>query len=196
MNLLWTIAPLTGMRNDDRSSRQGVMPRDRDLLAQVADRDRRAFDMLFQKYQPQLLRFVYRLTSSYRTSEEIVSDVLYVVWDKAGSFRGDSRVSTWIYGIAYRKSLDRLRKRRFKWLPLQADMPGEHADACDERADWVQHGIRNLPPKQRLTVMLVFYLGLTYEETARATDVPVNTVKTRMFHARRTLKEYLGDDDE
>ena len=172
------------------------MSRDRDLLARVAERDTHAFDELFQKYQPRLQRFVYRLTSSYRMSEEIVSDILYVVWDKAGSFRGDAKVSTWIYGIAYRKSLDRLRKRRFTWLPLRADMPGEHTDACDERADWVQQGIRQLPLKQHLTVVLVFYLGLTYEETARATGVPVNTVKTRMYHARRTLKEYLGGDDD
>ena len=136
------------------------------------------------------------VTSSYQTSEEIVSDILYVVWDKAGSFRGDALVSTWIYGIAYRKTLDRLRKRRFTWLPLRAELPGDDVDASNERADWVQSGILNLPPKQRLTVMLVFYLGLTYEETSQATGVPVNTVKTRMFHARRALKEYLGDEDD
>lgn len=196
MNLLCRNALLTGMDTKERLSRKRDDPCDRDLLARVADRDRRAFDVLFQKYQPRLLRFVYRLTSSYQTSEEIVSDILYVVWDKAGSFRGDALVSTWIYGIAYRKTLDRLRKRRFTWLPLRAELPGDDVDASNERADWVQSGILNLPPKQRLTVMLVFYLGLTYEETSQATGVPVNTVKTRMFHARRALKEYLGNEDD
>ena len=71
------------MSTRNRQSQQESNSRDRELLARVADRDKHAFDQLFQKYQPLLLRFVYRLTSSYRMSEEIVSDILYVVWDKA-----------------------------------------------------------------------------------------------------------------
>ena len=61
-----------------------------------------------------------------------------------------------------------------------------------EIEDWVRQGLYTLPAAQQLTVVLVFYLGLTYQETAEVTDCPVNTVKTRMFHARRKLKKYLS----
>ncbi len=196
MNLLGCNGPLTGMNAKSQAMPGSDDVRERRLMELVADGDAAAFERLFETYQPRLFRFVYRLTGSYRTSEEVVSDILLVVWTKAHTFRGDSRVSTWIYGIAYRKSLDRMRKRRPRWLPLSAASL-EATDAPNlEREDWVQHSIGKLSPSHQLTVMLVFYAGLTYQETAKATDTPLNTVKTRMFHARRALKEYLGNDDE
>lgn len=60
-----------------------------------------------------------------------------------------------------------------------------------EREDWVRDGIAALPPKQKLTVMLVYFLGLSCEETAAVSGVPVSTVKTRMFHARKKMKKHL-----
>ncbi len=166
--------------------------RERQLLDRIADRDREAFDELFRAYHPRLFRFVFRITASYRASDELVNDILLIVWQNAHTFRGDSRVSTWIFGIAYRQSLQRLRKRNFRTVPIADDtIVDTGSNKRLEREDWVRRGISELPPKQRLTVMLVFYLGLTYEETAAATDSPVNTIKTRMFHARRKLREYL-----
>lgn len=171
--------------------------RERLLLGRIADHDRAAFDELFKVYHPRLFRFVFRMTASYRTAEELANDILLVIWRTAGSYRGDAKVSTWIFGIAYRQSLRRLRKRRYTMTTLSDDIAvDENSTARIEREDWVRHGIGRLPPKQRLTVMLVYYLGLTYEETAVATDVSVNTIKTRMFHARRKLRAYLEDQHE
>ena len=167
--------------------------RERQLLDRIAGNDRDAFDELFKVYHPRLFRFVFRMTASYRTADEIVNDILLVVWQSAHTFRGDSKVSTWIFGIAYRRSLRQLRKRKFTTVPISDDTAvDENSHKRIEREDWVRRGIDELPPKQRLTVMLVYYLGLTYEETAAATGSPVNTVKTRMFHARRKLREYLS----
>ncbi len=171
--------------SDDRHERQ--------LLDRIAGNDRDAFDELFKVYHPRLFRFVFRMTASYRTADEIVNDILLVVWQSAHTFRGDSKVSTWIFGIAYRRSLRQLRKRKFTTVPISDDTAvDENSHKRIEREDWVRRGIDELPPKQRLTVMLVYYLGLTYEETAAATGSPVNTVKTRMFHARRKLRDYLS----
>ena len=171
--------------SDDRHERQ--------LLDRIAGDDRDAFDELFKVYHPRLFRFVFRMTASYRTADEIVNDILLVVWQSARTFRGDSKVSTWISGIAYRRSLRQLRKRKFTTVPISDDTAvDENSHKRIEREDWVRRGIDELPPKQRLTVMLVYYLGLTYEETAAATGSPVNTVKTRMFHARRNLREHLS----
>jgi RNA polymerase sigma-70 factor (ECF subfamily) len=162
------------------------------LLRRVAHSNRGAFEELFENYHSRLFSFLFRLTRSHGAAEELANDVLLTVWKDAGRFRGESRVSTWIFGIAYRKALTHLRKRHFKLVPIKDEdaIVGE-SDLQFEREDWVRQGIDALPPKQKLTVMLVYFLGLSCEETASASGVPVSTVKTRMFHARRKMKEHL-----
>lgn len=168
--------------------------RERELLARVAYGERDAFEEVFRTYHPLLFRFVFKMTASYRLADEVANDILLIVWQSAAKFRGDSKVSTWIFGIAYRQSLRRLGKRRLPTVPLfDSAAVDEQSATRIEREDWVRQAIALLPPKQRLTIMLVYYLGLTCEEAAKVSDVPVSTVKTRMFHARRKLRGYLGD---
>lgn len=163
------------------------------LLQRVAEGDRHAFDDLFSNYYPRLFAFLFRLTHSHSVAEELANDVLFTLWTDAGRFRGESKVSTWIFGIAYRQSLAHFRKRKLKLVPLvEQDEPRRETAGRIEREDWVRQSIKRLPPKQSLTVMLVYFLGLSCGETARATGVPVSTVKTRMFHARKNLKISLA----
>lgn len=162
------------------------------LLSRIADNDGEAFEALFDSYRPRLFTFLFRLTRSHGAAEELANDVLLTLWRDAGRFRGDSKVSTWIFGIAYRQALAHLRKRKLKLVPfVEHEITSDANGAQLEREDWVRHGIEKLPPKQKLTVMLVYFLGLSCEETAKASGVPVNTVKTRMFHARQKMKRYL-----
>ena len=167
------------------------------LLRRVADNDSEAFDELFANYHPRLFTFLFRLTRSHGTAEELADDVLLTLWQDADRFRGDSRVSTWIFGIAYRQALAHLRKRRLKLVMFTEneetaqDSIGVEMDDQLEREDWVRRGIEGLPDKQKLTVLLVYFLGLSCEETASVTGVPTSTVKTRMFHARRKMKQHL-----
>lgn len=167
------------------------------LLDSVAERDRDAFTELYGIYQARLFKFVYRLTRSYTASEELVNDIMLVIWRNAGKFRGDSKPSTWIFGIAYRQTLKRLSKKQLSVSPhLDVDrLPATDSDTV-EKENWIQHGLDALPAAQRITVELVFYLGLSYEEVSFVTECPVNTVKTRMFHARRKLKERLAASAE
>lgn len=162
------------------------------LLRRVAAGDRGAFEELFENYYSRLFAFLFRLTRAHGAAEELANDVMLTLWKDAGRFRGESKVSTWIFGIAYRQALAYLKKRRLSFVSIKDGdaMVGE-TDAQFEREDWVRQGIQALPPKQKLTVMLVYFLGLSCEETASASGVPVNTVKTRMFHARKNMKEYL-----
>jgi RNA polymerase sigma-70 factor (ECF subfamily) len=163
------------------------------LLRRIAGQHRPSFEKLFGSYHPRIFRFVFRLTRSYSAADELANDVLLTVWQNAEQFRAESKVSTWIFGIAYRQSLRYLRKRKPDTVPLfDRDALAHDANSDFERQNWVQHGIQQLPPKQKLTVMLVYYLGLSCEETAVVTDSPVSTVKTRMFHARRKMKDYLA----
>lgn len=163
------------------------------LLRLVAKGDTSALTRLYLLYHARLFKFVFRLTRSYATADELVNDIMLVVWDKAGSFRGESKVSTWILGIAYNQTMRRVTRKQLQLSPLtDADDSGHNHDATMEIEDWIKQGLHSLPAAQQLTVVLVFYLGLTYEETAKVTDCPVNTVKTRMFHARKKLKKYLS----
>lgn len=162
------------------------------LLQGVADKERAAFEQLFRIYHPRLFTFLFRLTRSHGAADELTNDVLLTLWKDAGRFRGESKVSTWIFGIAYRQALAYLRKRKLTTVSLlEEDMAAAENDTTLEREDWIRQSIERLPPKQKLTVMLVYFLGFTCDETATASGVPVGTVKTRMFHARRRLKRHL-----
>lgn len=164
------------------------------LLRRVAQQDREAITELYGIYHARLFKFVYRLTSSYTAADELVNDIMLAVWRNAADFRGESRVSTWIFGIAYRQAMRRMSRRKMQLWP-RAD-PDELAATGNrdlETEDWIRRGLDALPAAQQLTMILVFYLGLSYTETAELTDCPVNTVKTRMFHARRKLRELLGE---
>jgi len=167
------------------------------LLRRVANDDYDAFDELFKNYHPRLFSFLFRLTHSHGVAEELANDVLLTVWKDAGRFRGKSKVSTWIFGIAYRQSLAYFRKRRLMFASsVQRGETARDSTSLDidgqlEREDWVRQSVEILPAKQKLTVMLVYFLGLSCKEAAIVTGVPASTVKTRMFHARRKLKQHL-----
>lgn len=170
--------------------------KDRDeyvVLERVANGDREAMSELYRIYQPRLFKFVFRLTQSYTVSDELVNDIMLIVWRKAASFRRASKVSTWIFGIAYRQSLQRIGKKKLRIVPgAEPDDMFVEAVGNVEDEDWVQHGLRALSPPQRLAMVLVFYLGLSYDEVADVSGCPVNTVKTRMYHARQKLKKTLN----
>ena len=160
------------------------------LLEQVARRDRAAFDELYLLYHSRVFRFVYTLTHSHAMTDELVNDVMLVIWEKAGSFRGDSKPSTWIFGIAYRQAIRRLSRDKSRQA-VGKRMPEPTFDDNAETENWVQQGLEALPAEQHQCAILVFYLGLSYQEVAEVMNCPVNTVKTRMFHARRKLKLIL-----
>ena len=178
----------------DPKARRIENDRERQLLASTAAGDRDAFTELFGIYHPRLFRFIYRLTHSYSISDELVNDIMLLVWRKAASFRGDSKVSTWIFGIGYRQTMKRLSRDKHSVLRNSddaesiADSPG-----TAEEEDWVREGLRFLPPIHRVTATLVFFAGLSYKEVAEVSDCPVSTVKTRMFHVRRKLREILPE---
>lgn len=182
--------PHDGGRNDD----------DLALLARITAGDRNAFRTLYAQYYQPLLRFLYRLTGQFELAQEAINDVMLVVWQRSGSFGGKSKVSTWIMGIAYNKGL-KLARKTSRWHARFATSDrtdwGEPFAAAEERTsradlrDALEQGIRQLPPKHRAVVELTYHYGYSYEEIAAICDCPVNTVKTRMFHARTKLKALL-----
>src|SRR5579871_5384405 len=90
-----------------------------DLLSRVAQADRAAFESLYRRYHPRLTRFLMRVTRRHDHIDDVINDTFWLVWRKAAEFRGSSRVSTWIFGIAYRCALRALRRDGAATLPLE-----------------------------------------------------------------------------
>jgi RNA polymerase sigma-70 factor, ECF subfamily len=169
-----------------------------ELLVRIADQDRSAFEALYRNYYRRLWRFLEPLTRRPNLIDEILDDTMLVVWTKAATFNGASRVSTWIFAIAYNKALKAL-KREGRWH--QGVMPPDFVEFADtpeseliERQSRlaVKRLVGQLSAEQRAVVELTYYHGCGYKEIAEITGSPVNTVKTRMFHARRRLKAGLA----
>jgi RNA polymerase sigma-70 factor (ECF subfamily) len=169
--------------------------RELQLLRRVALQDRAAFRDLYVIYHRRLMRFVSRLTSHHELAEEIINDTLWIVWRKAAGFRAASQVSTWILGIAYRQALTTLRRAGPGVGAEEASRHtalAEDTQAAAETREWLDHGLAELPLEQRMVLEFTYYLGHSCEEIAAIMECPVNTVKTRMFHARRKLKLSLA----
>ena len=179
---------LTAIREDD----------DPELIRRVAAKDRRAFETLYQRYVQRLHRYLSRQIQSPELTEEVLDDVMLVVWQSAARYNGASRVSTWIFGIAHHKAL-KARARlasRAATMPLSDDevAGGEDPEDMTMRGELnrlLARGLATLSPEQRAVVELTFHDGCSYQEIAEITRAPVNTVKTRMFHARRRLAPLL-----
>src|ERR1700758_5222440 len=166
-----------------------------DLLARIGEGDRKAFEELYHLYHRRMARFLTRLTRRYDIAEEVINDTFWVVWRKAHTFRGDSQPSTWILGIAYRKARNAFRaSARLAEKNLQVELEpltDTAPSGTEELRDWLGRALAELPVEQRLAVELCYELGHSCEEIAKIMDCPVNTVKTRLFHARAKLQRLL-----
>ncbi len=162
------------------------------VLDRVRRGDRGAFSELYRHYHGRLYGYLSRLLRNPATVDEVLDDVMLVVWKDARKFRGDAAVSSWIFGIAYRKALSAMRAERRYQAPLDrsADVSALAGVSC-QNDDWIRVALMQLSPDHRQVVELTYFGGFSYQEIAQIAACPVNTVKTRMFHARRRLRVLL-----
>lgn len=173
----------------------------RELLMQVAAGSREAFSQLYRQMVCPLFRFLHRFTQAPESIEEIANDTMLVVWQKAGTFRGDSRVSTWILGIAARRSYRYLKRERSHHSvsdeTLWSEMKSERDDigrlTLAEALDWA---LERLPMEQAAAIELAYFHGFSCEEIAVILDCPVSTAKTRLHYARKHLRALFTEAKE
>jgi RNA polymerase sigma-70 factor (ECF subfamily) len=171
---------------------------ERELLRRISAGDRNAFRDLYLRYHRRLARFLTRFLHRYEDAEEVINDTLWIVWQRAGEFRNASRVSTWIMGIAYRRALNMLRRATTHDQAMRLEIAESESEVSDsaqqlEERQLLDSGLAQLPLEQRLVLEFTYYLDHSCEEIAEIMDCPVNTVKTRMFNARRKLRVILKD---
>jgi RNA polymerase sigma-70 factor (ECF subfamily) len=165
------------------------------VLAAVADGDAAALTALYERYAGPLFAFLYRLAGDRGTAEEILQDTLLAVWRSAGTYRSRSSVSTWLFGVARRQAHNRLRGVP----PPVAAEPDDGADPLpgpEELAvgqERVRATLARLPLSQREVVVLAFLGDLSHRQIAEVLEIPVGTVKSRLHHARATLREHVDE---
>ena len=170
------------------------------LIALVGRGDADAFNALYRKYQTRLARFLANLVRHPHIVEEVLDDTLMVVWERAGDFKGESKLSTWIFAIAYRKAMKAVRRYDAPIEDHDAENRASHEAGPEDafgqtRLHRLLRGaMAGLSPDHRGVVELTYFQDLSYREIAEIMDCPVDTVKTRMFYARRQLKRCLDGE--
>jgi RNA polymerase sigma-70 factor (ECF subfamily) len=169
----------------------------RKLLERIAGGDEAALAELHRAFARRVFAFAHARLRDDAAAEEAVADTFFEIWRHARRFRGESQPSTWMYGIARNIVLNRLRGRAPETDELDETMPAEDLGAFDalarkELRAAILRCMEALSAAHRECLQLVFYEGLSLAEIAALQGCPENTVKTRLFHARRNIRDCLG----
>jgi RNA polymerase sigma-70 factor, ECF subfamily len=194
MQNVYTLSDFSNARR--KTARQETS--DEALLTLIAKDDKSAMQEFFVRHNVRVYRFIAHLTGNATLAEDIVSEVFLNVWRRADQFGGRSQVSTWLLAIARYKALNALRRN---WeLPLNGETAASIVDTADDpetnvhhmnRREIVQKCLTQLSPAHREIIDLVYYHENSIAEVAQIVGVPIGTVKTRMFYARKYLAELL-----
>jgi RNA polymerase sigma-70 factor (ECF subfamily) len=189
---------------EPRRSRREWDAEDQKLIREIAKGDTDAFRRLFQRYYTRIYSFVLRRLGESTSAEDTTVETFAELWRTAKRFRGESRPSTWIYGIAHFKALATrrasLRKKRSKVIsvdfetlsraPAETDLHQE--TEAREEVRRVRQAIQSLPQRYRQVIELAFFENLPYEEIARRLGMAEGTVKTQVSRARERLRRQLA----
>ncbi|MGJ0483552.1 MAG: RNA polymerase sigma factor [Methylomicrobium sp.] len=167
------------------------------LLQRITEGDTLAFEAFYKVYYPRLYRFILRMTRNPDSVQELIQETLLVVWEKPDRFNHDCKISTWVFGIAYHKALKSISQSSRRRYDVDVDDlvetigdPTANQAKNHEHEDWLNCALAILSPDQRAVIELTFFHDLPYQDIARIVDCPENTVKTRMFHARKKLQVF------
>jgi RNA polymerase sigma-70 factor, ECF subfamily len=178
----------------------GEYSSDETLIERIAAGDRLAMQVLFARHRTNVYRWLYRFVGNETVAEDLLSDVFFDVWQQAGRFEGRAAVSTWLLAIARFKALSARRRRTD--AELDEAIETTVADSADnpevalqkkDRGELVRAAMMKLSPDHREILALVYYHENSVEDCAMILNIPVATVKTRMFYARKKLAELVAE---
>lgn len=167
---------------------------DYELIQKVAQKDLEAFQKLVHRYKRMVINVCFRLTGDRENAEDVAQEVFFRVYQKAKTFRGRSRLSTWIYRIAVNLSLNYNRRQNNF---LQEKYPSAHFNSPDtilenkEDRQLIKKALDSLPEKQRTAFILHHWEGLSYQEIAGILKSSLSAIESRIHRAKRSLKDAL-----
>ena len=160
--------------------------------------DEEAFQALYHRYEKRVFQYMISTLGDPNLTEETMVEVMVAVWKGAAKFRGASKVSTWIFGIAHHKAIDAIRRvSGQRQSSVSLDDAAETVDMSDGPEEKVQQkglakltneAMQDLSSDHREVLHLAFFEELSYQEISALLEIPINTVKTRVFYAKQQLK--------
>ncbi len=189
-------------------TRGAGQPTDEELVAAVLGGDRERFGDLADRYQARLVNYLYRLLRNPDDAHDLAQEVLVKVYQVLDRYDPHYKFSTWLFRVAQNAAIDQIRRRRLKLVSLrQDDSEGEERDwdlaspergpygdlRNRERGDAIQEAIESLPWEYRELILMRHFGELPYEDIARLKQMPLGTVKNKLFRGRQMLKEKLQD---
>jgi RNA polymerase sigma factor (sigma-70 family) len=174
---------------------------DEELIQCIAKQNMAAFDTFCMRHHQSLWHFLQRTMQKPEQVEEVLNDALFVVWQKAASFQGQSKPTTWLFGIAYNKAMKALNRQQRIYDKEAGELlehheseqiPPEAVAEIVQTRETIKQLLTELSPEHRAVIELTYYNGYSCAEVSEITGCPTNTVKTRMFHARAKLKKLLA----
>jgi RNA polymerase sigma-70 factor (ECF subfamily) len=172
---------------------------DYDLIKEFIDGSDSAFNALARRYQEKIYWHARRMTGNHLDADEIVQQVLLVMFNKLKTFKFQSSLYTWIFRITSTRSLNLIKKRQIqRWIPLdQVSKTGEAKNDIftkleeKEKFEQMQKYLAEIPAKQREVFLLRNFEGLSYEEIAKITGRSVGTLKANYHHAFKKIKKLM-----
>ncbi len=160
------------------------------------------FNLLMDKYQEQVYWVIRRMVIDHDVADDIAQDTFVKVWKNLSSFKGDAKLSTWIYRIATNESLTYLRKKKRRFfLPigdveheLSSSLESDHYYSGDEIQLKLQKALLKLPEKQRLVFNMKYFEEMKFKDIAEILDVSVGSLKAQYHHAVKKIEKFVKDD--
>ncbi|MFC1554559.1 sigma-70 family RNA polymerase sigma factor, partial [candidate division KSB1 bacterium] len=178
-------------------------------VSKALDGDQEAYTLLLKKYRGAIYSLIFKMVQSRGEAEDLVQETFIKAFSALASFNDEYAFSTWLFKIASNNCIDHLRKKRLKTLSL--DKPTESKDGTmpkdlpdsiinpemqlieNEKQSMIDLAIQDLPKKYRIAIIMRHKEEKSYEEISEALEIPLGTVKARIFRAREKLKKYLKD---
>ena len=172
---------------------------DRELIRSINNGDTTAFSHFYQLYEKRIFLFIQKKLNDPFEAADVLHEVFMEIWKNSEHFEGRSKVSTWVFGIAFHKTIDRLRKK--VPIPTDDDYTQQLVDKAPsaleilntaDETNHLHHCVDKLKPDQKIVIQLAFFEDMAYGEIASVIERPEGTVKTRIFYAKQALKHCLA----
>ena len=178
---------------------------DHELVIKIKSGDQDAFRQLFEQYQHLVFNISYRMSGNQKEAEDITQDVFVKIYHAIGKFRGDAKLSSWIYRIAVNTCLKRERRKKLEnWIsleflfqekekspPVSPEKSPDQQIEIAEKEQIVQKAIQSLPERQKTALILHRYENLSYEEIATVMEISLSAVESLLHRAKDNLTKKL-----
>jgi len=175
---------------------------DQIYIDKVLQGDTNAFAYLIDKYKNMTYTLAIKIVKNHEDAEEVAQDSFLKAYEKLSSFKGESKFSTWLYTIAYRNAITKIRKKRVETADIDSYVINNHSDGSDspqlealkneEQHRYVKEAIERLPEKDALLITLFYLNESSIEEIEQITEMSQSNIKVRLHRARKKLNTELG----